>query len=183
MSVGLKWDTKSAADMRAAFAQLKGAARRIRGVFSEHMEYAPKVEFGVGRVRPRPHMRPALALMVKDALPKMTAIFHRVLQAQKVGRDFSLDRLATNAVAAALYVMEQHRLTALDAQVYTAERFAREAKPGYSGYRLTGNLRQNRSIQVEADGKPMGSTGFDRGGSPIGTDAGGVTLGKVPIRG
>lgn len=176
MSVGLKWDTKSTTDMQKAFRALGGTVRRVRGVFSENMEYAPKVEFGEGRVRAKPHMRPALARMLADAIPRMTAVFQRALAAQKAGRSFSIEQVATNAVAAALYVMEQHRLAALNAQVYTAERFERERVPGYSGYRLTGNLRQNRTISVEADGRPMGSTGFDKRGAAVGGGVGGITL-------
>lgn len=125
-----------------------GKATKIVGTLAELMSYAVKVELGEGRVMPKPHMRPAYAAMLVEAVPQLALVLRRAL----AGPVQDYDRVVFNAVGLAMLTMEKHRVNKLRELVYTAERLARQREESYRGYKLTGNLMQNRQIIVQAIG-------------------------------
>jgi len=132
---------------------LAGNATRVEGQLLELMTYAADVELGQGRTMPKPHMRPAYARMLVEAVPEIANVLRRAL----TGRPADYDLAVFNAVGAAMLVMEKHRVNKLRELVYTAERLARQRQEGYRGYKLTGNLMQNRQIVVKAIGAGLNS--------------------------
>lgn len=145
---GLVIDKGSADKVFANLRKIAGNAKKVVGTLHEMMEYAANVELGMGRNKSKPHMRPAYAKMIVDAVPEMEKVLKRALNS----RPHNIDIDVFNAVGAAMYKMEAHRLAKLRELVYTAERLAKQRKKDYTGYKLTGNLANNRKIIVEAIG-------------------------------
>lgn len=126
--------------------KLAGKAKAIIGILSENMHYAVYVEYGTSRTYPRPHMRPAFGAMLRRFLPTLAAIL------QRVGVP-DYDALCVDAMRAALYELEAWRMAYLALRVYTPGRLAEEAA-GTNPYKLTFNLRFNRTLEVQAIGRP-----------------------------
>jgi hypothetical protein len=85
-------------------------------------------------------------------MTKAAPVLAKVLGNPQAYKDY--DKACMEAVVAAMYEMEAQRVQFLRQQVYTAMRFARERVKDYRGYKLTGNLLNNRTVRVEADKGP-----------------------------
>ena len=145
---GLVIDRSSVDKVMANLRQIAGNASKIVGTLHELMSYAANVELGIGRNKSKPHMRPAYAEMIAKYVPMAAAYIRKNMH----GRPKDIDRIVQTAVYMALSEMERIRTEKLRMLVYTAERLAKQREKGYRGYKLTGNLMNNRQIVVKATG-------------------------------
>ena len=151
---GMVIDKSSVNKVLANLSKIAGNASKIVGTLQELMSYAANVELGVGRNKSKPHMRPAYAMMIVEAVPQIVNVLKRAFY----GSPTDIDQKAVEAVAAAIFTMEAHRVNKLRELVYTAEKLAAMRAKGYRGYKLTGNLMQNRKGWVKAIGAAIKKT-------------------------
>ena len=159
---GLVIDKSSVSKVMANLRLIAGNASKIVGTMQELMSYAANVELGIGRNKSKPHMRPAYAEMLAKYVPKAAAYIKREMH----GRPQDIDRVVQEAVYMALSEMERIRVEKLRALVYTAEKLAAQREKGYRGYKLTGNLMNNRQIMVKAVGAAI--TSIKKGAGDLG---------------
>ena len=106
---GMVIDKSSVSNVLRNLNKIAGNASKIVGTLLELMKYAANVELGMGRNKHKPHMRPAYAMMLAEAIPEMT----KVLKSEFYGSPTDIDKVAVCAVDAAIYTMEGNRVRKL----------------------------------------------------------------------